>query len=158
MQRFIPAEKMGKKARKELAKARRRSWGPLNPVTRKPENPKAYNRKKTRREERFLDGGSYRSRRIFPASKAVRRCLSQLLRRKPGVLRKIPSGKIISSFSRDRRLAGVLTSSFRRPVLQNPAAICVGARGNPQTSTLVPWPPSQNRCRGYFASRYSAKR
>ncbi|WP_411677117.1 hypothetical protein [Caproicibacter sp.] len=46
MEKFIPYEKLSKKKRRELAIARRGSWGALNPVTRKPENPKAYNRKK----------------------------------------------------------------------------------------------------------------
>lgn len=46
MQKFVPFEKLSKKEREKLNKERRRSWGALNPVTRKPENPKAYNRKK----------------------------------------------------------------------------------------------------------------
>ena len=49
MEKFIPYEKLSKKKRRELAIARRESWGALNPVTRKPENPKAYNRKKARK-------------------------------------------------------------------------------------------------------------
>ena len=49
MKKFIPYEKLPKKKRRELAAARRGSWGSLNPVTRKPENPKAYNRKKARK-------------------------------------------------------------------------------------------------------------
>lgn len=49
MEKFIPNEKLSKKKRQELAAARRGSWGALNPVTRKPENPKAYNRKKARK-------------------------------------------------------------------------------------------------------------
>ena len=50
MQKYIPEEKLGKKARRELSKNRRGTWGAVNPVTRKPPNPKAYNRKKARRE------------------------------------------------------------------------------------------------------------
>lgn len=49
MEKFIPYEKLSKKKRRELAAVRRGSWGSLNPVTRKPENPKAYNRKKARK-------------------------------------------------------------------------------------------------------------
>lgn len=49
MEKFIPYEKLSKKKRRELAIARRGSWGALNPVTRKPENSKAYNRKKARK-------------------------------------------------------------------------------------------------------------
>ena len=46
MQKFVPSEKLSKKEREKLNKARRSTWGALNPVTRRPENPKAYNRKK----------------------------------------------------------------------------------------------------------------
>lgn len=46
MERFVPYEKLGKKQRRALDARRRGSWGGLNPVTRKPQNPKAYNRKK----------------------------------------------------------------------------------------------------------------
>lgn len=46
MERFIPYEKMSKKQRRAADAKRRGSWNGLNPVTRKPENPKAYNRKK----------------------------------------------------------------------------------------------------------------
>ena len=46
-QPFIPLEKMSKKQQREYHAARRGSWGAINPVTRKPPNPKAYNRKKS---------------------------------------------------------------------------------------------------------------
>jgi hypothetical protein len=46
MERFVPYEKMSKKQQKAVDAKRRGSWGGLNPVTRKPENPKAYNRRK----------------------------------------------------------------------------------------------------------------
>ena len=49
MAKFIPKAKMSKKARKELAKQNRVTWE-MNPVTRKTENKKAYNRKKNSRE------------------------------------------------------------------------------------------------------------
>jgi hypothetical protein len=49
MEKFIPYEKLSKKKQRKLTAARRGSWGALNPVTRKPENPKAYNRKKARK-------------------------------------------------------------------------------------------------------------
>jgi len=48
MERFIPYEKLSKKKQRELNLRRRGTWGQLNPVTRKPENPKAYHRKKAR--------------------------------------------------------------------------------------------------------------
>ncbi len=50
MDRFIPKEKLSKKAKRELAKAQRQTWGGINPVTRKPQNPKAYVREKPRYE------------------------------------------------------------------------------------------------------------
>ena len=46
MQKFVPYEKLSKKKQRELDALRRGSWGGLNPVTRKPENPRAYNRRK----------------------------------------------------------------------------------------------------------------
>lgn len=56
MEKYIPFDKLSKKAKKESAKARRGSWGSINPVTRKSGNPKAYNRKQARREKHFHDG------------------------------------------------------------------------------------------------------
>ncbi len=53
MEKFIPYEKLSKKKKKELDAKRRGSWNGLNPVTRKPANLKAYNRKKV--QNRFND-------------------------------------------------------------------------------------------------------
>jgi len=39
-------EKLSKKEKRKLDQARRSTWGELNPVTRKPGKPKAYNRKR----------------------------------------------------------------------------------------------------------------
>lgn len=55
-EQHIPLEKQGKKARQAYFKSHRAGWGGLNPVTRKPPNPKIYNRKKRRREENPEDG------------------------------------------------------------------------------------------------------
>ena len=49
METFVPFEKLSKKKKKELNRARRGVWT-CSPVTRRPANPKAYNRKKARRE------------------------------------------------------------------------------------------------------------
>lgn len=46
MQKFIPRDKLSKKAKRQLDSAQRKSWGGISPVTRKPDNPKAYNRNK----------------------------------------------------------------------------------------------------------------
>jgi len=53
--RFISEEKMSKKARKELAAARRGTWGYLNPVTRRAADIRAYNRSKTKRESKSFN-------------------------------------------------------------------------------------------------------
>lgn len=58
MEKFIPYEKLSKKKRKELDAMKRSVWA-INPVTRKPENPKAYNRRKALREERYPDAVSF---------------------------------------------------------------------------------------------------
>jgi hypothetical protein len=49
MEKFIPYEKLSKKKKRELDAARRGSWYGINPVTRKPENSRAYNRAKARK-------------------------------------------------------------------------------------------------------------
>ena len=51
MEKFVPYEKLSKKKKRELDLKRRKTWGPISPVTRKPQNPKAYKRKKTRKED-----------------------------------------------------------------------------------------------------------
>ena len=45
--KFIPLEKQSKRKQRAYHAARRKDWGGLNPVTRKPKNPKAYDRKKS---------------------------------------------------------------------------------------------------------------
>lgn len=49
MERFVPLEKRSKKQQREYNAKRRTTWGGLNPVTRKQETPKAYNRRKARK-------------------------------------------------------------------------------------------------------------
>ena len=49
MEKFTPYEKLSKKARRALDARKRGSWGGLNPVTRKPANPRAYDRNKAKR-------------------------------------------------------------------------------------------------------------
>lgn len=46
MERFIPYEKLSKKEKRKLDLAKRQTWNSLNPVTRKPQNCRAYNRKR----------------------------------------------------------------------------------------------------------------
>ena len=70
MKKFIPKNKMSKKARKELDAKQRLSWGAVSPVTRKTENKKAYNRKKARTEWDYPPAGLF----FIPLSSAI--CLS----------------------------------------------------------------------------------
>ena len=46
MDKFIPYEKLSKKEKRKIDQTRRQTWGELNPVTRKPDSSKAYNRRK----------------------------------------------------------------------------------------------------------------
>lgn len=50
MENFVPFEKLSKKKQKELNAMKRRGWNGINPVTRKPANPKAYKIKRHRTE------------------------------------------------------------------------------------------------------------
>ena len=52
MERFISYEKLSKKEKRKMDLAKRQTWGELNPVTRKPENSKAYSRNKARNWKR----------------------------------------------------------------------------------------------------------
>ncbi len=54
MNKFIPKEKQSKKLQRALSQAKRGSWGAISPVTRRPENSKAYNRKKVQKGDNFL--------------------------------------------------------------------------------------------------------
>ena len=50
MEKFTPYEKLSKKKKRELDAGRRTVWA-ISPVTRRPENPKVYNRKKAQKWE-----------------------------------------------------------------------------------------------------------
>ena len=50
MEKFVPYEKLSKKKKKELNAKKRKTWA-VSPVTRRPPDPKAYNRKKIRRRD-----------------------------------------------------------------------------------------------------------
>ena len=49
MEKQIPFQKLSKKKQREENRKHRNTWGPLSPVTRRPENPKAYNRRKAQK-------------------------------------------------------------------------------------------------------------
>ena len=48
MEKFIPYDKLSKKRQRELNARKRNMWS-ISPVTRKPPNPKAYDRKKAQK-------------------------------------------------------------------------------------------------------------
>ena len=54
MEKFIPYEKLSKKEKRKVDASKRTTWGNLNPVTRKPANSNAYNRKRTQDWKREL--------------------------------------------------------------------------------------------------------
>jgi len=57
MKQYVPIEKRSKKEQKAYHASKRNTWGPLNPVTRRSENPKAYNRQKSRKSG--MDTGAF---------------------------------------------------------------------------------------------------
>ena len=62
MEKFIPYEKLSKKEKRKMDLAKRQTWGDLNPVTRKPQHSKAYNRKRAQAWKKNLpDLRSYSS-------------------------------------------------------------------------------------------------
>lgn len=75
MEKFIPYEKLSRKKQREINAMRRGSWGGLNPVTRKPANPKAYNRKKA---QSWKNDSAFEPFLFFQrtAPAPYRRCLS----------------------------------------------------------------------------------
>ena len=49
MEKYIPYEKLSKKEQRKLNAIKRSDWGGISPVTRRSENPKAYNRRKAQK-------------------------------------------------------------------------------------------------------------
>ena len=68
MKKFIPKDKLGKKARRELDRRQRVTWG-FSPVTRTKESKKIYSRKRKSRDARYegLAGLSFFCRALIPA-------------------------------------------------------------------------------------------
>ena len=46
-EKFVPLEKQSKRSRRAYHSVRRKSWGGMSPVTRRPKHPKAYDRRKS---------------------------------------------------------------------------------------------------------------
>ena len=59
MKAFVPYEKLSKKQKRELDSARRENWGSVNPVSRRVESAKVYNRKKRRIGKGDFDTGAF---------------------------------------------------------------------------------------------------
>ncbi|MFR1050457.1 MAG: hypothetical protein ACLSE7_01870 [Lachnospirales bacterium] len=77
MEKFIPFEKLSKKEKRKRNAKRRTTWGTLAPVTRKPENSRAYNRQKARKWRDNSNSVPFLYRTItFPAAEG-RYSLSQ---------------------------------------------------------------------------------
>ena len=55
MEKFIPYEKLSKKKKRELDAARRGSWNGIDPVSRRVESKKVYNRKRAQDWKRNSD-------------------------------------------------------------------------------------------------------
>ena len=66
MNKYVPYEKLSKKKKRQFDTEKRGSWCGINPVTRKPKNPKAYDRKKAR------DWRDDSSNVLFSCSEALR--------------------------------------------------------------------------------------
>lgn len=49
MEKFIPFDKLSKRKKREHLAKRRKTWGGISPVTKKPNNPKEYKREKARK-------------------------------------------------------------------------------------------------------------
>lgn len=54
VKKYIPYEKLSKREKRKLDLTRRTTWGNVNPVTRKPQNSKAYNRRTAQSWKRDL--------------------------------------------------------------------------------------------------------
>lgn len=50
MKNFVPYEKLSKREQRKADRLRRGTWGAISPITRKPMNPRAYNRSAQKRQ------------------------------------------------------------------------------------------------------------
>ena len=65
MAKFVPKEKLGKKARKELDRQRRITWG-FSPVTKTVDSGKIYSRKRKARYRDDYGPGFFAAFRLLP--------------------------------------------------------------------------------------------
>jgi len=59
MEKIIAYEKLSKKEKRKIDSRKRKTWGNLNPVTRKSTNQKIYNRKKNQYRKDELCGTDF---------------------------------------------------------------------------------------------------
>ncbi|MBR4038851.1 MAG: hypothetical protein IKJ11_01985 [Clostridia bacterium] len=59
MKKFVEYEKLSKKQKREIDKAKRATWGCVSPVTKRIESAKLYNRKKHQRGNRDSGAGVF---------------------------------------------------------------------------------------------------
>ena len=59
MKKFVEYEKLSKKQKREIDKAKRATWGGVIPVTKKIESAKIYNRKKHQRRDWEASAGVF---------------------------------------------------------------------------------------------------
>lgn len=59
MEKFIPYQKLSKKEKRKLDAMGRKNWGFMCPVTRKPANSRAYDRKKWKNRKDDLSGSFF---------------------------------------------------------------------------------------------------
>ena len=74
MEKFIPYEKLSKKEKRKMDLAKRQTWGVFDPVTRKPQNSKAYNRNKSRnwmRDYHETNSGTFLFKYLFQIRQIV---------------------------------------------------------------------------------------
>lgn len=71
MEMFIPKEKMSKKTRRAIDKAKRNTWA-MSPVTRRAESKKVYNRKKVRLDRSDLyQAGPFHFQFVLPKPQSL---------------------------------------------------------------------------------------
>ena len=68
MEKFIPYEKLSKKEKRKMDLAKRQTWGAFDPVTRKPQNSKAYNRKRTQEWKKELSNPAFYYVRVLQSA------------------------------------------------------------------------------------------
>lgn len=59
MKKYVPYQKLSKKAKQKVNAKSRRGWSEVSPITRSEKNPKAYNRRKSRKIDDDFTGFNF---------------------------------------------------------------------------------------------------